>query len=358
MISCEEDQTGPKVNLSDAVKPAITTPSNQSTMVLTKPDEANLFTIQWTAANYKLDGLPTIKYTVLLEFPDNSTSTSLTSTNLLEYQIMYQILNQKLLNLGLVYGVENTVLLKVTSSISDFSTADELVSDPITLIITPYNDEAPPARPIYLLGSATLAGWNNTAALIMTPITEGKFEIFTPLTGGSGMFIKFLSRLGQWAPQWGTDATGTWDHGPLVYRPTEAVSDPPAIPAPPESGDYHVVCDTAELYYQVAAVANKLLISTTGLDGERVMMEKVKPLEFTITTTLSAGKELYINFEDKSLHSVYYNISSIVKPEAGKSIFSIIDMHTTGLIIPAPSVDGNYTININLRNLTYSYVRK
>ncbi|MDZ7741378.1 MAG: hypothetical protein U5Q03_06435 [Bacteroidota bacterium] len=99
----------------------------------------------------------------------------------------------------------------------------------MTYTITPYDDVVQD-KYIYLLGSGTTIGWDNAAALQMTPLGDGTYAIVEHLTPASDAYIKFISVLGNWAPQWGTDATGTWDAGPLVYRPTEEEPDPAAIP--------------------------------------------------------------------------------------------------------------------------------
>jgi hypothetical protein len=120
----------------------------------------------------------------------------------------------------------------------------------LTYTITLASEIAPPPS-IYMLGSATEAGWNNANALEMTYVSGGKFSIEATLTTGTDMFVKFISDLGAWAPQWGTDATGTDSGGPLVYRPTEDVADPPAIPAPSTTGLYLIEADTATLQYTI-----------------------------------------------------------------------------------------------------------
>ena len=50
--------------------------------------------------------------------------------------------------------------------------------------------------------------------------------------------MKFLELSGAWAPQWGTDESGTAEEGNLVYRPDEATQDPPNIVAPSSAGNY------------------------------------------------------------------------------------------------------------------------
>jgi starch-binding outer membrane protein SusE/F len=109
----------------------------------------------------------------------------------------------------------------------------------------------PSTETLYLLGSATAAGWDNTAALEMTQDAPGMFSIVTNLTAGQDMYIKFIEVLGQWAPQYGTDDEGTWEGGRLIYRPTEDVPDPANIPAPDESGSYLIEVNLSARTYSV-----------------------------------------------------------------------------------------------------------
>jgi len=104
---------------------------------------------------------------------------------------------------------------------------------------------------LYLLGSATEAGWDNEAALEMTREAPGMFSIVTDLTAGEDMYFKFIEVLGQWAPQYGTDEEGTWEEGNLIYRPTEDVDDPLDIPAPETSGSYLIEVNLSNRTYQL-----------------------------------------------------------------------------------------------------------
>lgn len=355
--SCEEDQVGPTLDVSQAVAPGISTPTSGS-LVLLKSEAEMVFEITWTAANYKLDNIPFVKYNLVMAYSANNSSITLASTNTLVYSTTYQLLNQKVLEFGVNPEEAGDFVFTVVASVSDNSSADDLLSSPVNLTITPYDDAPPPANPIYLLGNATAAGWSNTAALEMTHIEAGAYEIVATLTGGSGQFIKFIADLGKWAPQWGTDGSGTWNSGPLIYRPTESVPDPAAIPAPPTSGDYHIVADTAQLSYTVTAVASKLFINTTGENYGRVEMAKVKPMVFTTPVNVQSGKDLFINFDENSSHTVFYNIESIEKPSRGKTIFSYIDMHSSGVIVPTRNLEGEYILEIDMYNLTYRFTNK
>jgi len=104
---------------------------------------------------------------------------------------------------------------------------------------------------LYLLGSATTAGWDNTAALEMTKDAPGMFSIVTNLTGGEGMYFKFIEVLGEWAPQYGTDEDGTWESGNLLFRPTESEPDPLDIPAPDDTGSYLIEVNLSNRTYHL-----------------------------------------------------------------------------------------------------------
>ncbi len=107
------------------------------------------------------------------------------------------------------------------------------------------------AKPIFLLGSGTEAGWDNTAALEMTYLGEGVFGIAAYLREDGDM-IKFISQLGQWAPQWGYGGSGDEWSGTLAYRSTESDPDPtPVMITDLSPGEYMIFADTANLYYEI-----------------------------------------------------------------------------------------------------------
>ncbi|HAQ65832.1 MAG TPA: hypothetical protein DCR43_08285 [Bacteroidales bacterium] len=69
--------------------------------------------------------------------------------------------------------------------------------------------------------------------------------------GGDGLFLKFITTIGAWAPQYGTDASGTSMEGNLVFRPDETASDPSAIPCPSAAGEYTVIVNLAKMTYSI-----------------------------------------------------------------------------------------------------------
>lgn len=121
------------------------------------------------------------------------------------------------------------------------------VTEVYTFTITPGGA----APELYMLGDGCSAGWNNTAALPLTG-TGGVYTITTNLLG-TGKFIKFIKTLGQWAPMYGTNASGTSASGVLVYRATENDPDPASIPCPTAAGNYRISVNTTALTYTIVA---------------------------------------------------------------------------------------------------------
>lgn len=121
------------------------------------------------------------------------------------------------------------------------------VTEEFTFTVNP----AGAAPELFMLGDGSPAGWDNTAATPLTG-TNGEYSITSALPGGGG--IKFITVLGQWAPQYGTNAEGTSTSGTLVLRPTESDPDPAPIPAPADAGTYLISVNTNDLTYTITAV--------------------------------------------------------------------------------------------------------
>jgi hypothetical protein len=114
-----------------------------------------------------------------------------------------------------------------------------------------YLTEFENVKPIYLLGNGTQAGWNNQLGIEMLHLGDGLYGILATLRE-NGDLIKFISRLGHWAPQWGYGGTGDATSGTLSYRPTEGFPDPPAISISTlTKGEYIIFADTLLLTYEI-----------------------------------------------------------------------------------------------------------
>ncbi|MCF8338697.1 MAG: SusE domain-containing protein [Bacteroidales bacterium] len=280
--SCEKENDNPVLNTGENKAPQLS--MNFDSLVLSEEYADSTILFEWSPADYNIDDIKDVTYILEMKAVDSSEYMELTSTTETTYSITMGNLNTMLIQQG--YPVETNLSFefRVYSYITKEAQDTYTYSENSNISVSAYAQEIE-VKPIYILGDGTPPGWDNNAALEMSHMEDGKFEITVFLDPEAGDFMKFISRLGQWAPQWGTDDSGTPQEGPLVYRPTEDVEDPPAIPIPEEAGDYHVVADTANLTYTTEPATKAMDL----INGQTVDMEKVDYGEFTVTTTLNDG---------------------------------------------------------------------
>lgn len=163
----------------------------------------------------------------------------------------------------------------------------DAVTEKYTLTVNP----AGAAPEMYILGDGCAAGWDNTKALPMVG-SNGIYSITTTLTAAKS--IKFIKTLGQWAPMYGTDGTGTNTGGPLVYRATESDPDPSNVPTPATDGKYCVTINTNTLTYTITAPLYMLGDGcTAGWDNTAALpLSGGKDGIYTIKTTLVGAKSI------------------------------------------------------------------
>lgn len=120
----------------------------------------------------------------------------------------------------------------------------------ITVVLPEDVEGEEPLKNLYLVGSATPTGWDNTANSNNYPLFRDAenpdlYYYTGRLVGGTDMFWKLVEVKGQWAPQYGGE------NGNLIYRAVEADPDPAAI-AVSSTGYYTITVNIDELTYTVA----------------------------------------------------------------------------------------------------------
>ncbi|MBN1953170.1 MAG: SusE domain-containing protein [Bacteroidales bacterium] len=230
--------------------PNILGPTDGSSFVLARDTagELDFEEFSWTQVDY-YTGEAT-RYRLQFDIPANNFSDPVTlyDGSDLQFTPIVLDLNNALLDQGYEVGVAADVAFRVLSSLGE---SGVITSGTVEYTLTPYSSEAPPPDPLYLLGSATLAGWDNTAALtIEWDAARNVHSITTDLTAGG---MKILKNLGAWAPQWGDDGNGDGTGGVLIYRPDEATTDPAEIPSP-GAGTYRIDIDIPNLTYTITPV--------------------------------------------------------------------------------------------------------
>lgn len=362
LSSCEKETKDPKLDIDQTVLPAISTPSGGSSFVLVKEEANNVMTIfEWSATEYNLTNLENTKYILQMDMAGNNFSEpyDLVSTQSTSFSITVGSMNNILLGvLGLTGGEAYELEFRVKSFINQITEYSDVYSSVITISVTPY-EEIVYVKPIYLLGSATTVGWDNTKALPMEYMGNGRFGRVETLTTGTDRYIKFISMLGFWAPQWGTDATGTSAAGPLVYRPDEQTADPPAIPfMDGESGDYFIIADTLALTYETYLTSGNLFLvgdaTPAGWDaGAAIAFTEGPDHVFTLTTNLNATGAMKF-LEVQGAWAPQWGTNDKGNAKKGLLVYRPTESVPDPPSIPAPSTAGSYKITVDLTTMQYT----
>ncbi len=360
--SCKKEPKEPVLNMNQTNAASITNPANGSKLMITEENQDSTLTFSWTSSVYNLTELETTKY--LLQMAKSGTNfespTELTSTTGNSYETTNGFINNKLLIAGDSAGVPVNYDFRVVSFINNSTEYTNAYSALNTVEIVPF-EKVIIISPIYLLGSATTAGWDNMLARELTYLEEGKFAIVETLSGG-GEWIKFISDLGAWAPQWGTDDTGTSENGPLVYRPTEDIDDPPAIPSPEEAGDYYILADTANLTYEVSKTSATLFLvgdaTDAGWDNANgIEFTKDSPGIFSLVTNLKAEGGMKF-LEVSGVRAPQWSTDEEGTASGGILVYRPDEATADPTNIVAPSSAGSYLIELNLITKSYTITPK
>lgn len=361
MVACEKEQENPVLDLNDIVPAELLSPQSGGDYVLLQEEaEDTLFNISWNAADYVMEDILPPRYAIEVDIDGNDFAAPATVATLddLDYDLIVNRLNDVSGTLGLEPDVSSEVNMRIRSFIPD--TSDDLMqySNHVTFSITPFEFAVPP---IYILGDGTPPGWDNTGALEMEHVEEATYAIVVDLGAG---FLKFISVLGQWAPQWGTDDNpptieedGTIE-GNLVYRPTEAEPDPAAIPVPEEPGSYRVVADTLGLKYRIEPTAEKVFLVGDVVEagwniGAAVEMTKTAPGKFYTMLELDGTEGLSLQFADgQTNQATRWGSASDYAHARSK----MIESNNRKVQLPAKA--GTYKLEVNLATQNYRLIKQ
>lgn len=230
MIACEKDMDNPVLDTGQSTPPTVQSPADGTTFELLQVNEMDSVELfSWSAAQFNVENLPDIRYSMQVDLAGNdfANPVNLFTTTATSRQYTVAGLNMALISAGLPLGATSTIEARIFARVSDASEYDNLYSTPITLTVTTYEVMV---KPIYLLGSGTTVGWSNTDALEMAHLAESRFARVEHLEPGEEQFIKFISVLGQWAPQWGSDESATPESGPTDLQADRRCPRPTSHP--------------------------------------------------------------------------------------------------------------------------------
>lgn len=142
---CEKNDKEPKLIQSSPA--AISNPASGSSVLLTRADSANPFTVEWTPAVYEISGdsaLPYPTYSLQMNFADSgfSGSKELINTQDISYETIVFDFNNSLLSMGMAADSTGDIELMVTSEISGANNTDQ-TSELIRLTVTTFESALP-----------------------------------------------------------------------------------------------------------------------------------------------------------------------------------------------------------------------
>lgn len=254
--SCKKDEN--QVKLEGGTNPVLQSSVSGRMIPLSlanQNDEA--IRLSWTNPNYTFTtGVSSQDINYIIEIDTaganfaSSKKKSITISNDLSKSFTVKDINTILYSdFEMPIGVEDSIEMRVVAGFGA-NYAAALNSNVLKFAVTPYRDPTLVPPDLYITGDGTPAGWTNSPpdAQKFTYLGSKKYEItmsFVP-----GKYYKFLSKFGQWQPQYGTDvATG----GALQLN-DGSTSDPPAIPTPAVAGDYKITVDLGAVTYSIVKI--------------------------------------------------------------------------------------------------------
>ncbi len=217
----------------------------------------NAVTVSWTLPDFNFDAAPS--YTIMIDVSggDFTAAQLISAGSDYSYDFTVADLNNKLLSLGLSPNEEAVVDFKVKTTLSSYQ---EMLSESVSLTVTPYSSILDLSTNIGVVGSATPGGWGNPDIPDLPFYTTATADVYVAyVTLGNGE-IKFRKD-NLWTENYGdTGADGT----------LEANGDN----IPVSAGSYMITLNMSNLTYTIEPFTWGLVGSATtnGWDGPDMML--------------------------------------------------------------------------------------
>ncbi len=177
LSSCEKDDEGPVLDLSESVLPQLISPEPGTVFDLEELSEMeDSISFEWTAAEYNMENLPAIKYRlqayIVEDDSENPSSiANITDTEKTSLTISAVELNRALSNLDVIPFVPGDISFRVLAYLNMESEASWLYSEPVDLEVTTFSIIE------FILVPGSYQGWDydNESTSLITPDEDGGF---------------------------------------------------------------------------------------------------------------------------------------------------------------------------------------
>ncbi len=222
----------------------------------------------------------------------------------------------------------------------------------------------PTSSTLYIVGSATVGGWNNpipsedSLAQTFTQVNANEFTISAHLAGGGE--YKFLPVDGSWIQSFGI---ATADD-PKAINGGTLVANGQNILAPAMSGTYKIDVNLQTNKFKVTLISPDTLFivgsATVGgwnnpipqVDSAAQQFTKVSPTDFKLTLQLIGGNEYKFLAQDNGNWTNNWGIA--VADDSTMTNGGTLVYGSNSQNILAPKENGTYTIEVNFATNTFS----
>ena len=328
----------------------------------------NVLVLDWTSPEYASDS-SSYKYIVEIDSTGRNFSKATTKTIIGDRSLTLTAkeLNTIMLNYGFEFNKAYDMDMRVISSYNNNN--ERKISNTVKVKATPYKVPPKVALPttgkLYIVGDATVGGWNNpvpTPSQELTQIDETTFGGVFNMVGGKQYLVLPLN--GNWDNKFSVASNslpGLADGGNFGFNLADN------FPGPATSGLYKLVMDfqagkfTVTPFTQQHGLPDSLYIvgdATPGGWNNPVPLPtqrftRINSTKFEIASiALTAGKEYLFLPENGNWGKKY---GAVDKAAAG--IKSGGPLKPEGDNMPAPDVTGNYKITVDFVNNTYKLVK-
>jgi hypothetical protein len=368
-FACKKDES--KVTFKAGAAPALT--SSATTLALIEADSAKQgVKLAWSNPNYSFSntGGSSLKVGYTLEIDSTgknfAKAQTISLTDILEKTYTVAEFNQLLLKIGLKHSVQGSIDVRVSSAL--YVASSKVMSNVVTLKVTPYNVKPkpviPPPAKLFIIGDATPGGWPNPvpASQELTQIDENTFGTIIQLTGGKEYLL--LPVNGDWAHKYSlaskTDPAQKAG-GKFLY------DAPDNFPGPTTDGTYKIIVSFLTGEYTVTPVAPGSLPTNLFIVGDATpggwnnpvpvpsqQLTKKNDYTFELTLALTGGKNYLFLPRNDNDWSHKYAVDDNTIPEAKLGGTFKYDAAKD---FPSPAESGNYKIVVSFLNNSYKLTK-
>lgn len=319
IFSCTDDDY---IMLDGTAQPPALTITGETTQVLLSDNsEVEALTFSWNEVNFNVNVQP-VAYILEMALGGTNfaTPTVLQNSTDTSFTMTVGQLNLRAINLGLLPEETGTLDIRVIARLGSTNSHD-LVSETITLTVTPYTDEIDISTTWGIVGDATPNGWDGPDIPFWQTGTENVYVAYANLTDGE---IKFRE-------------DNAWDNN---YGGSGGTLEQDGSNIAVTAGKYKVTIDFNEMTYNIEAFSLGIVGDATpnGWDGPDV--------ELLFDSTSDQFRAV-VNLTDGEIKFRLNNDWGVNWGDTGAD--GTLEDGGDNIVVTA----GKYVVTINLSDMTY-----